>query len=82
MSRPEVTGRKSAQSPKSKPIKPVVDGQLLYSRRQTGQLLGNVSVATVKRMEQRGLLRPIQLLEGGQVFHNAREVRALVEGGG
>jgi hypothetical protein len=35
--------------------------RLLYSRKQVAQLLGGVSVATVRRHEQQGALKAIRL---------------------
>ena len=57
--------------------------QLLYSRRQTAHALGGISIATVIRLENRGLLTKVRLagVPSGAVFHRAEQVRALAEGG-
>jgi len=59
--------------------------QLLYSRAQTARALGSVSIATVQRMEKRGLLNIVRIAgtpKGkGAVFHRAEQVRALAKGG-
>jgi hypothetical protein len=61
---------------------PALD-QLLYSRKQAQQLLGGVSVATLQRLEARGVLRPKRLdkSKNGQVFYTGDNLRELVEGG-
>jgi hypothetical protein len=53
--------------------------RLLYTRAQTGQALGDISVAQVKRLERQGLLTPKRLSRSptGQVFHTVEQVRAL-----
>jgi hypothetical protein len=57
--------------------------RLLYSRRQTAHALGDISIATVLRIENAGLLDKIRLAGGptGAVFHRAEQVRKLAEGG-
>jgi hypothetical protein len=56
--------------------------QLLYSRRQTAHVLGDISIATVQRVEKRGLLDIVRLAGSptGAVFHRARQVHELAEG--
>lgn len=55
--------------------------QLLYSRRQTARVLGGISVATVQRLENKGLLDKVRLAGGnGQVFNKAAQVHALAGG--
>jgi hypothetical protein len=56
--------------------------QLLYSRAQTAHALGGISIATVQRMEARGLLDKVRLAgsSNGAVFHRAEQVRKLAEG--
>jgi hypothetical protein len=58
--------------------------RLLYSRQQTRHALGGVSLATVLRLEARGLLDKVRLAgsENGAVHHGASQVMALAEGGG
>jgi hypothetical protein len=55
---------------------------LLYSRRQTARVLGNISVATIQRLEARGVLDKIRLAgsPNGAVYHRAEQVHALAEG--
>jgi len=49
--------------------------QLLYTRRQTGRVLGGISVATVQRLENAGKLDKVRLAGGnGQVFNKAAQV--------
>ena len=57
--------------------------QLLYSREQSGNILG-VSVSTVKRMEQLGLLRCIRPtgLPTGQAFNPREDVLKVVHARG
>jgi hypothetical protein len=52
---------------------------LLYSRQQTAKALGGISVATVIRMEDRGLLDKVRFAgeETGPVFHRVEQVREL-----
>ena len=67
----------------SKPQAPQAPKQrLLYSRKQAGELLGGVSVATLKRLEDEGLLRPIKLSRSAtaQTFYAADAIAALIEG--
>ncbi len=53
-------------------------GQLLYTRRQTAHVLADISVATVIRLENKGLLDKVRLAGGtGEVFHKAAQVHAL-----
>ena len=56
--------------------------QLLYSRAQTARALGDISIATVQRMEARGLLEKVRVAgtPKGAVFHRAEQVRALARG--
>ena len=56
--------------------------QLLYSRRQTAKALGNVSIATVQRLERAGRLDKVRLAGSGNgcVFHRAQQVYALAAG--
>ena len=58
--------------------------QLLYTRRQTARCLGGVSVATVQRLENKGVLDKVRLAgsPNGQVFNKAEQVHALAQGGG
>ncbi|MFZ2081143.1 MAG: hypothetical protein WAV38_31750 [Xanthobacteraceae bacterium] len=60
--------------------------QLLYSREQTARALGGISVATILRMEARGLLDQVRVAGSpkgkGAVFHRVEQVRALARGEG
>ena len=51
--------------------------QLLYSRAQTAKALGDVSIATVIRIENKKLLEKIRHTPKGEVFHKVEQVRAL-----
>ena len=54
--------------------------QLLYSRKQVARLLGNVSTATVRRLERAGRLRAVRLTKArGAVFFRLADVLAFVE---
>lgn len=54
---------------------------LLYSRKEAARLLGNVSIATIIRLEQQGRLKPIRLSRSpsAQIFFKASDLIALVE---
>ncbi len=56
--------------------------RLLYSRTQTAHALGGISIATVQRIERRGLLDKVRPAGSpkGAVFHRAEQVRKLAEG--
>src|SRR5262245_12097517 len=58
--------------------------QLLYSRDQTAHVLGDVSVATVIRMEVKGVLDKVRMpgSPNGAVYHRAAQVHALASGRG
>jgi hypothetical protein len=51
----------------------------LYTRRQSARRLGT-SVATVVRMEERGVLTKVHLVPNGMVHHRAAQVDALAGG--
>jgi len=54
--------------------------QLLLSRKQAARALGNVSVSTVKRLEEMGRLRGVRLTKArGAVFFRVADVLAFVE---
>jgi len=59
---------------------PETTKRLLYSRKQVAQLLGGISVATVKRLEQRGLLRGIRLTRScvGSVYFRDIDIDAFL----
>jgi hypothetical protein len=54
--------------------------QLLYTRQQTADVLGGISLATIFRLEKEGVLKKVRLMPGksSQVFHVAADVNALV----
>jgi hypothetical protein len=57
---------------------------LLVSRKRAAALLGNISVATIIRMEARGILTPVRLnpsSASGQVFYRFTELTDLVDAG-
>ncbi len=55
--------------------------RLLYTRLQTAHVLGGISVASVQRLENKGLLDKVRLAGGnGQIFNKAAQVHALAEG--
>jgi hypothetical protein len=68
--------------PKNKPPSQLGQPQLLVSRRDTARLLGNVSVATVIRLEQSERLTPIRLdpTKMGLVFYAWDQVMAVASG--
>ena len=52
--------------------------RLLYTRAQTGEALGGISVSSVIRLERQGSLSKVRLRGlTGQVFHRADQVEAL-----
>jgi hypothetical protein len=53
--------------------------QLLYSRIEAGRLLGGISVASLRRLEEAGVLDPVKLSgkSAGQVYYRAKQVHAL-----
>jgi hypothetical protein len=54
--------------------------RLLFTREQVAALLGGVSIATIRRLEQRGQLHPVRLTpRTGQVFHRAEDVQRLID---
>jgi hypothetical protein len=59
--------------------------RLLYTRRQAAEQLGGVSLATLKRLEEEGVLKPIRLNKRsatGQVFYRHSNLMAIARGGG
>jgi hypothetical protein len=42
-------------------VRASADERLLYSRKQAAELLGNISLATLKRLEDEGILEPVRL---------------------
>jgi hypothetical protein len=56
--------------------------RLLYSRRQSCFALGGISIATILRIENQGLLDKVRLAgsPSGQVFHKIEQVQKLARG--
>jgi len=56
--------------------------RLLYSREQTAEVLGGISIPTIIRLENEGRLSKVRL-HGvtSKVFHKVEEVEALASGG-
>ena len=54
--------------------------RLLYTREQVGELFGGVSIATVRRLEREGKLKPVRLSRSptGMVFFRKADVLALI----
>jgi hypothetical protein len=68
-------------SPKDRPERPTTK-QLLVSRREAAHILGGVSTATIKRLEQAGLLHGKRLNSRsptGQIFYLYDEVAGLAQ---
>jgi hypothetical protein len=65
---------KQSEREHSRPVE-----RLLYSRGQTAEALGGISIMTVIRMEQLGILPRVRLFgsRNGKVFHPAEKARAL-----
>jgi hypothetical protein len=59
------------------------EAPLLYSRIEAGRMLGGISVASLRRLEAAGALKPVKLSgkRAGQTFYRAAEVRSLVDEG-
>jgi phage terminase Nu1 subunit (DNA packaging protein) len=55
--------------------------RLLFTRRQVAELFGGVSIATVKRLEASGALKPLRLSRSpsAEVFYRAEDVISFVE---
>jgi hypothetical protein len=79
------TPDKSSASDDTKPI--IAPGtlgeQLLYSREAAQHLLGDISLATIKRMEDSGRLNPIRPTGAatGKVFYSGANLIAVTRGG-
>lgn len=59
--------------------KPQIIDEQLYPRSVAGQFLGGASIATLRRMEQLGILRPIRRNKHSptaQVFYTGKNLRA------
>jgi len=62
------------------PPQPIDPAALLLPRRMACRVLGGKSVATIKKLEKRGLLTPVRFDAANracQVFYRRREVLAL-----
>ncbi len=83
LSKTSAAGRVSVPAPNSvssnPPVKP-----LLVSRKAAAAMLGGVNVATIRRLEKEGLLKPKRLSPRsptGQVFFAYEDVVAVAQGG-
>ncbi len=58
--------------------------RLLYSREQVAGMLGGVSIATVRRLEREGRLKPVRLSRSptAMVFFRAADVEVMIEEAG
>jgi hypothetical protein len=59
--------------------------RLLYPRKHAAELLGGVSLATLKRLEEEGILKPVRLNKRStvsQVFYTHSNLMAVARGGG
>jgi hypothetical protein len=64
-------------------VRASADERLLYSRKQAAELLGNISLATLKRLEDEGILEPVRLNKRsatGQVFYRHSNLMAVAQG--
>lgn len=68
----------------TKPTSPTqLDDQVLVSRQDSKRLLGNVSTATLARLEKLGILKPIRLnslAPRGQVFYARDNILSAAQG--
>jgi predicted DNA-binding transcriptional regulator AlpA len=62
----------------SKPKIQCFEAERLICRKEAARLLGT-SVATVRRLERDGLLKPIRLRRNGNVFFRLSDIYALIE---
>jgi hypothetical protein len=63
--------------------KPIFPGQILVTRLQAAAMLGNISVASIIRLESSGRLTPVKLSGvNSKTFYKIDEVRTLAEGRG
>jgi hypothetical protein len=75
------TPRHSGHRP-SPPSEANIVEPLLVNRKATAVMLGNVNVATIRRLEKKGILKPIRLdpkSKTGQVFYPLDTVRAIAK---
>jgi hypothetical protein len=62
----------------------VLPDRFLFSRKQAAELLGGVSLATMKRLESEGVLQPVRLNKRsatGQVFYTHDNLMEVAGGG-
>lgn len=59
-----------------------LSGRLLYTRDQARYKLGGISIATIIRLEQKGLLHPVKPggSRMGKTFYSDEELTALAKG--
>jgi hypothetical protein len=74
--------RRAEQRARAIPPDAPVGAQLLYSREQTRHLLGRISLATIKRMEERGLLHGVRPsgAANGKVYFPGYQILAIRDG--
>lgn len=80
MQKKKTAGRRPPREPsrRTAPSSLSTVERLLYSRQQTAFALGGISIATVQRLENAGLLDKVRLAsETGAVFHRIEQVREL-----
>jgi hypothetical protein len=56
--------------------------RFLYSRKQAAKLLGGISLATLKRLEDEGILKPVRLNKrspSGQVFYTHNNLMEVAQ---
>ncbi len=58
--------------------------RLLHTREQVAEMLGGVSIATIRRLEREGRLKAIRLSRSptAMVFFRAADVEAMIEEAG
>lgn len=62
----------------SKPEIQSFEAERLICRKEAARLLG-ISVATVRRLEREGILKPIRLRRRGNVFFRLSDIYGLIE---
>lgn len=77
---PEEQARRTQQRKQRREQSIAAVEQLLYSRAQTAHALGDISIATVIRKENKKLLDKVRHTPRGEVFHRVAQVRALARG--
>jgi hypothetical protein len=72
---------KSKQSQSTSDTAPAAIPQrrLAYDRRETGQLLGGLSVPSIIRLEKAGVLKPFTYRPGGKVHHGHDHLQHVIK---